>query len=551
MEAAFSTPSTAPRVPGVASSPLPAAARVSVASFASSRQGAARHTQCVWPALSAAVAVAVALPRRKRGRWKWQLHLQGWGASHLKQPSRGPTSLCATEGGAGLFDELPADEVEVVTYNVLSSYMSRTNYYWHNDEKDLNQAGRLSRVQLKLLPLIQRGAVICLQECSPDWSGTLHAFFQGHGYHLITSHYYRHFGVAIAFPTKRYDLEEASIQRVSEAKPWVDPKRLDPKQEKPQVPSGPGARRKEVFHKLLDAVSYFGSPFMIERGLTLAEKEDEDDDDSVAQEIDPWEFAKTRHHTLVAVKLRPRKAPSEQFVVATYHMPCAFWSQQVMVIHTALAAQYAYRFAKGLPLLLAGDFNFKPGAAPYTLLTRGTLSEDNPSHPGHPPGDAWRIDQGLQEMRSAYAERNPGGEPEFTNYAWVKDDTDPFVGTLDYIFLSKQVEVLSTGRLPRLQECPSPLPSRNEPSDHLMLSAKVRPYGRQKGAKKAVPASVGVSRPSSQGSPVESRPVGGGFAMKSMGGKFGAVAKPRFNTGLSNGTTMRSRSTGAEALRPL
>ena len=34
------------------------------------------------------------------------------------------------------------------------------------------------------------------------------------------------------------------------------------------------------------------------------------------------------------------------------------------------------RFAGDLPLILAGDFNFRPGSAPYELLTTGKLNED-------------------------------------------------------------------------------------------------------------------------------------------------------------------------------
>ena len=42
---------------------------------------------------------------------------------------------------------------------------------------------------------------------------------------------------------------------------------------------------------------------------------------------------------------------------------------QVMTNHASLAAQQALRFAgEGTPCILAGDFNFKPGDAPYQLI---------------------------------------------------------------------------------------------------------------------------------------------------------------------------------------
>merc|ERR1719326_2476878 len=159
------------------------------------------------------------------------------------------------------------------------------------------------------------------------------------------------------------------------------------------------------------------------------------------------------------------------FVVATYHMPCAYWAPKVMVIHAALAAQYAFKFVDGLPLMLAGDWNFKPEAAPYQLLTAGCLPLDHPAHPGQAPSDwheDWRLERGLKKLQSAYQRFKR--EPDFTNYAWVRDDADPFIGTLDYIFVSKDVRVVDVGRLPGKSEC-GLLPTKAEPSDHLMVSA--------------------------------------------------------------------------------
>eukprot|EP00439_Symbiodinium_sp_Y106_P060456 s2496_g8.t3 len=72
----------------------------------------------------------------------------------------------------------------------------------------------------------------------------------------------------------------------------------------------------------------------------------------------------------------------KDFVVSTYHMPCFFRDMKVMVIHASLAAQCALEFAGDLPLILAGDFNFRPGSSPYVLLTNGSLPEEHHDHPG-------------------------------------------------------------------------------------------------------------------------------------------------------------------------
>ena len=75
-------------------------------------------------------------------------------------------------------------------------------------------------------------------------------------------------------------------------------------------------------------------------------------------------------------------------------------------------------------------------------------------------------------MRSAYAVAGNGSEPDFTNYARVKED-DPFIDTLDYIFLSDTWKVTGVKELPHRDEAGGPFPNldHNEPSDHILIAA--------------------------------------------------------------------------------
>eukprot|EP00933_Yihiella_yeosuensis_P049399 TRINITY_DN4626_c0_g1_i2.p1 TRINITY_DN4626_c0_g1~~TRINITY_DN4626_c0_g1_i2.p1 ORF type:complete len:582 (-),score=80.72 TRINITY_DN4626_c0_g1_i2:69-1814(-) len=366
-------------------------------------------------------------------------------------------------------NETVDEKVEVVTWNILSSSLCTHDYYRHNDPEDLDSPKRLRRVFKKLQGPVERGAVLCLQECSERWTGHLHAWFQQRNYHFVTSLYGYQItgwmGVGIAFPSRKFELQSASIQRISEAKNWAPQQRTSPPKE-----GGSG-----LLSTLLDFAGYFGSPNL------LKNKVDGDDDEmqnQVQAKEDIWIYSRKRQNTMVAIKLRPKKGSGKVFTVATYHMPCVYWLPEVMTIHTALAAQYAIRFAGDVPLILAGDFNFKPGSPPYQLLTTGKLPESSSYHPGTREGEDWKVEQGLKLLRSAYAERHPGGEPEFTNYCWTKDDIDPFIGTLDYIFVSSQAEIASVARLPSIQEIPHPLPTSEEPSDHLMVSAMIYPHGK-------------------------------------------------------------------------
>lgn len=52
----------------------------------------------------------------------------------------------------------------------------------------------------------------------------------------------------------------------------------------------------------------------------------------------------------------------------------------------------------------------------------------------------------------------------------VRDD-EPFIDTLDYIFVSDGWQVNSVKKLPLRNEVNGPLPTENEPSDHILIAA--------------------------------------------------------------------------------
>lgn len=72
-------------------------------------------------------------------------------------------------------------------------------------------------------------------------------------------------------------------------------------------------------------------------------------------------------------------------------------------------------------------------------------------------------------MKSAYLTAL-GKEPDFTNYAKVKDEPE-FIDTLDYIFYSDRLAVKEVDALPHRNDVVGPFPNDNEPSDHIAISA--------------------------------------------------------------------------------
>ncbi|CAK9076760.1 unnamed protein product [Durusdinium trenchii] len=311
-------------------------------------------------------------------------------------------------------------EVTVASWNILCPELCNPENFRHTNHKDLENETRFARVLEQLEQKIEQNAILCLQELSLVWCGRLHAFFHQRQYTFVTANYgipkHDYMGVAVAFPSQVFLLEEAKIQKVAD---------------------------------------------VLE---TIPHSEDQKDE--------AFNLSRGRRNQMISLRLRHRGFDKE-FVVCTYHMPCAYEHMKVMVIHASICAKCAFEFAGDLPLVLAGDFNFRPGSAPYELLTTGKLKEDHEHRPVDVEG--WSLWQECQ-LRSAYAEKHPQGEPPFTNYAWNKDE-EPFVGTLDYIFVSKQTEVVSVERLPSSVTQGGHLPTEKEPSDHLLISATVLPFG--------------------------------------------------------------------------
>jgi endonuclease/exonuclease/phosphatase family metal-dependent hydrolase len=143
-----------------------------------------------------------------------------------------------------------------------------------------------------------------------------------------------------------------------------------------------------------------------------------------------------------------------------------FKSPPVMMIHCALSTQLIQRIAGSLPYVLTGDFNIKPDSSMYQLLTEGKV-EGDADMPKTREGENWSPI--VKPMRSAY-KALLGREPEFTNYAKCLND-EPFVGTLDYVFVSPEWAVKDVEKLPSLSEMTGPLPIATEPSDHLLVAA--------------------------------------------------------------------------------
>jgi 2',5'-phosphodiesterase len=344
--------------------------------------------------------------------------------------------------------------VRIATYNSLSSHLSAPDHFKHCHPSDLEPATRFCRMQQKLEAEIRQNAVICLQEISQLWAGLLHAFFQQRHYHFVTALYggpwSGYMGVGLAWPTDVYEAAQVEIVRVADTRPW---------------PSRPNANM--LVRASRQAATRLAGIWR--QSLRLMGID-------IQAPYDPWAVAQGRSNELIFARLCHRQ-DGAVFCIATYHMPCLYGSvqkRQTMIIHASLAAQYIQALAADDPYVWAGDFNIVPGSSAYRLLTEGQWAVEHEDFPTPKADDTTGWDANhVKPMRSAYAVKN-GREPGFTNHARVGDDP-VFTETLDYIFLSPHWTVESVVTLPDRADPQRPFPNNQEPSDHVLLGASLKP----------------------------------------------------------------------------
>jgi mRNA deadenylase 3'-5' endonuclease subunit Ccr4 len=344
-----------------------------------------------------------------------------------------------------------AVSVRVVSYNVLSSHLAQPSHFATYPPAHLDASSRLTAVFNKLEHEMKQEAntVLCLQEVSYDWAGSLHTFFASRGYHCVAGQYGKKFngymGVVLAWPVETLEAVHVDISRLADQREGGWPARNEP----------------SALERLWNSVNALVDSSRKFAGLPVEEV------------IDHWNMSERRFNVLVTAVLREKES-GRQFCIGNYHMPCAYYAPMVMTIHADLAARHVQKLAQEhgvVPHVLAGDFNIKPSESIYKLLTTGAMDRDDPFYPTPKNDMEWTPTAAA--MQSAYA-LSEHGEPNFTNYARVKEQ-EPFIDTLDYIFLSqKHWKVRDVKAIPHRDEY-SQLPNldREEPSDHVLIAASL------------------------------------------------------------------------------
>lgn len=344
-------------------------------------------------------------------------------------------------------------------------------------------------------------------------------------------------GVGIAYPLKDFETINVDICRLSDTRPggWPREALVEEEEEVEKKECGDTIDDAKAGRGIGNVIQTFvatliqsivGRIAMKRLGASSSSSSTPSAEEK--KPIDPWDMSENRFNVLLTTVLRHRAIGGGEcgnssgnhntaFSISNYHMPCAYFAPAVMNIHTDMVAKRVQDLAaeswKGLhkktradddddevvlqegeqpkqtiPYILAGDFNILPDSPQYNILTKGMLDATDPTFPPPKHGMEWRVESSPMNSAYAYFESS---EPEFTNYAHLKDDPDPFIGTLDYIFLSKnnssgerndvtvvegdvagaEWKVHGVQKLPSKEDSGGPFPSEKEPSDHLLIAA--------------------------------------------------------------------------------
>lgn len=323
--------------------------------------------------------------------------------------------------------------VKVSQYNILCPRLANANYFPTCSTDDLGWSIRYKRLCDKLTQEIYTNSVICLQEIPRSWTGDLLDFFAKYKYMFIYSPYgyYKndYMGVGIAYPYNIYSSSNTKIIEVGNALPRIY---------RPQ-----STIIKKIFSWMLAPLTFIKNKL-------------------IKVKTNPWDAAQKKYNTLVMTTLTNEQ--NEQTVIGTYHMPCIFWEPQIMTIHAIEVVKQFQKYAKSIPAILAGDFNFMPTSYQYKCIT----DKVDILHKEYPP-DAKKWKSNIVQMSSAY-KTVLGEEPEYTNYAQTINMKEIFSETIDYIFYFNGLVPTEVSSIPDLPINGS-FPNKDEPSDHILLSA--------------------------------------------------------------------------------
>jgi mRNA deadenylase 3'-5' endonuclease subunit Ccr4 len=291
----------------------------------------------------------------------------------------------------------PPVNFNIITFNVGTPFSLTPSEYPDCDPAFLDRLRRKNRILSLMTSWLRTSPIIVLQEVPYNWKQDFDRYFTKRDY---------------TFHCMNYGQKTNGILGVGIA-----------------VPSSYGINPEEV--EFIRVADYIECDC------------DSSDEYSSDNEVDTnIENAKKRANLVVRMKIHLNNG--KVFYLYNYHMPCAFKTPLVQILHIQALKRIIASFPD-IPYILAGDMNILPTSKEYEFLT----DTESPSS---------------ITLTSSYLIANKE-EPEFTCFNYTTFGGE-FCGCLDYIFVSEEFKVLKSHLLLTTE---TELPNVDCPSDHLPL----------------------------------------------------------------------------------
>lgn len=342
---------------------------------------------------------------------------------------------------------MSSSQVKVITYNLLSPKLcNQSDFLNYANPEDLEPTTRKTRTITLLESCFAHSPqpIICLQEISAEWKGTLELLFAKHDYSFFNISY-GILGVGIAIPNQTIAITYVEYIHIGELIKTNSSMAIWRTEEE--------YREAERIRKIRE------EPLTFMQKVSLYVKEYTAFIPEYIRVIEETiKEAKCRKNYAIRLKLK-LKTEEKEFIVYNYHMPCTFKKPIIQFLHLSVFKRLILQHHM-IPTIFAGDFNITPSSDEYNFFTGDPVPESKTIY--LPKED--QEDISYQSFKMTTIEQPMAftchSETKFGGY---------FKDTLDYIFVSN-ANIKMYGALLETNE---KMPNSVCPSDHHPIYADI------------------------------------------------------------------------------
>jgi mRNA deadenylase 3'-5' endonuclease subunit Ccr4 len=344
---------------------------------------------------------------------------------------------------------MSSSQVKVITYNLLSPKLCNLSSFLNYPiPEDLDPITRQTHTISLLESFFAHSPqpIICLQEISPDWKGTLELLFAKQDYSFFNISY-GILGVGIAIPNQSITVTNVEYIHIGELIKTNTSRKIWQIEEE--------YRETERNRKIREeSLSFMQKVSLIVKDYTALIPEYIRVIEETIKEA-KW---KKNYAIRLTLKLKHTIEEDKEFIVYNYHMPCTFKTPIIQFLHLSVFKRIILKHHM-IPTIFAGDFNITPSSDEYNFFTGTPIPESKTVY--LPKEDQEDISyQSFKMTTNQITQFTCHSETKFGGY---------FKDTLDYIFVSN-ARITTYGKL---LETSDKMPNSVCPSDHLPIYASI------------------------------------------------------------------------------